>query len=219
MLSHEPGVFQDPMTPIDTIPALIAQSDRPSALPGMLLSAGVLVVFLVVWRSLRGKLRRSFAEARVSSAEKIQRVRERSTASDGRDRLEAHMVDAEELTRRLAAMLDAKAERAERLLDLAEARIAELESRLGSGPMARRAGTMAPNPADAGAVPQPEIRTRSFEDIAARARSADAVRYERADPVAVDVYRLADEGKSALEIARALDEHTGKIELILALRD
>jgi hypothetical protein len=39
------------------------------------------------------------------------------------------------------------------------------------------------------------------------------------DPVAEDVYRLADGGKSSVEIAKELGEHTGKVELILALRD
>lgn len=39
-----------------------------------------------------------------------------------------------------------------------------------------------------------------------------------ADPVADRVYELADSGRSAVEIAGALQEHTGKVELILALR-
>lgn len=41
---------------------------------------------------------------------------------------------------------------------------------------------------------------------------------EPLDPVAIEVYRLADSGKRPLEIARQLDEHVGKVELILALR-
>ena len=62
--------------------------------------------------------------------------------------------------------------------------------------------------------------TRRVEPAAAGLTSApDAIRYEAADPIAVDVYRLADEGRSSIEIAKELDEHTGKIELILALRD
>lgn len=39
-----------------------------------------------------------------------------------------------------------------------------------------------------------------------------------ADPMANRVYELADSGLSSVEIASALHEHTGKIELILALR-
>lgn len=39
-----------------------------------------------------------------------------------------------------------------------------------------------------------------------------------ADPQTIRIYRLADEGRSPMEIAQELDEHVGKVELILALR-
>jgi hypothetical protein len=39
-----------------------------------------------------------------------------------------------------------------------------------------------------------------------------------ADPVTLSVYEMADAGRSPVEIAQALDEGVGKIELILALR-
>ena len=94
-------------------------------------------------------------------------------------------------------MLENKAERVEALIDRAERRIAELE------------GTLAESP---------QVTTRRVEP-ASMTMSPDAMRYEAADPIAVDVYRLADEGRSSIEIAKELDEHTGKIELILALRD
>ena len=38
------------------------------------------------------------------------------------------------------------------------------------------------------------------------------------DPVARSIYRLADQGASAMDISRKLNEHLGKVELILALR-
>ena len=38
------------------------------------------------------------------------------------------------------------------------------------------------------------------------------------DPLARSVYQLADEGMEPTQIAQQLDEHIGKIELILALR-
>lgn len=41
---------------------------------------------------------------------------------------------------------------------------------------------------------------------------------ELEDPVARSIYRLADQGASAMDIARKLNEHLGKVELILALR-
>jgi hypothetical protein len=39
-----------------------------------------------------------------------------------------------------------------------------------------------------------------------------------ADPVVRRVYELSDAGRAPAEIARELDEHIGKVELILALR-
>lgn len=38
------------------------------------------------------------------------------------------------------------------------------------------------------------------------------------DPLAAEVYQLADEGRSPVEIAQQLDEQVGKVELMLALR-
>lgn len=39
------------------------------------------------------------------------------------------------------------------------------------------------------------------------------------DPIVRNIYRLADEGRAPLEIAQALDEQVGKVELVLALRE
>lgn len=179
------------MNGVPTIAMLAQDSQGGSAFPGILMALGVLAVGLSVWWSLRKKLKRGFMKSRESSADKIQRVRAAATHGQ-RERIETYMADAEELTRRLAAILENKAERVEALIDRAEKRIAELEGRMGS----------------------PEVTTRRVEPAA-----PDAIRYEPADPVAVDIYRLADEGRTSVEIARELDEHTGKVELILALRD
>lgn len=187
--------------------SLLAQ-DAPSgsAFPGLLMAVGVLAVGLSIWFSLRKKLKRGFVQARESSSERIERVRAKATHGQ-RERIETYMTDAEELTRRLAAILDNKAERAEAMINTAEKRLAELEGRLSA----------------------PEITTRRVEPAATfgahpgahpvSAPAPDAIRYEAADPVAVDIYRLADEGRTSIEIARELDEHTGKVELILALRE
>ena len=199
---------------MDELLAMLGQSGAdeapPSALPGLLLAAGVLLVGLAVWRSLRKKLKRSFRQARESSEERIERVRGKATAGE-RQRIESYMTDAEELTRRLAALLDNKAARAEAMIDRAEQRLAALEAREGgrAEPAAERAPAVETRrvaPAARASEPEPEAR-------------ADAVRYEPADPVTVDIYRLADEGRTAVEIAQELEEHTGKVELILALRE
>jgi hypothetical protein len=103
--------------------------------------------------------------------------------------LEAVLRDAEELAQRLAADLDARADRLERLLTLADERLSRLESG-GSGmepKTPRRTPVVAP---------------------------ADGAR----DPLNRDVYALADEGLTPVAIARRLEQPTGKVELILALR-
>jgi len=200
---------------MDGLVAMLGQSGAegapPSALPGLLLAAGVLLVGLAVWRSLRKKLQRSFRQARESAGERIERVRGKATAGE-RDRIESYMTDAEELTRRLAAILDNKAARAEAMIDRAEQRLAELEAREGG--RAEAASDRAPTVETRRVAPAREPEPEPEPEV-----RADAVRYELADPVAVDIYRLADEGKTAVEIAQALEEHTGKVELILALRD
>ena len=38
------------------------------------------------------------------------------------------------------------------------------------------------------------------------------------DPLAEQIYELADAGRTPVEIAQDLDEQVGKVELILALR-
>lgn len=53
---------------------------------------------------------------------------------------------------------------------------------------------------------------------AAQPAAAPAALSDTKDPVMREVYALADEGKSAMEIATQLDEHAGKVELMLALR-
>lgn len=55
---------------------------------------------------------------------------------------------------------------------------------------------------------------------AAASRQGDAPDgVDAPDPIVRNIYRLADEGRAPLEIAQALDEQVGKVELVLALRE
>ena len=67
-----------------------------------------------------------------------------------------------------------------------------------------------------------EALLRRAEEVAARLEKADAAGGALDEPVESskyeEIYRLADEGKSVAEIARASGEHPGEIELILNLR-
>jgi hypothetical protein len=115
-----------------------------------------------------------------------------SASASSRTIAEASPEDAEmlrdirELTDRLAAELDTKADRLERLIKAADQRIQGLESL----------------PKETRLVePKPEPRRASAYDATHR-----------------DVYDLADQGLSVLEIAQKLDRPTGQVELILNLR-
>jgi hypothetical protein len=103
------------------------------------------------------------------------------------------MADAEELTRRLAAILDNKAARLEVLIQQADERVRRLE-RSATGP-----------------GPKPE---RSPD----RVRTAEPEPRDPVDPFHRKVYELADQGLTPVDIARKIDRPTGQVELILALR-
>ncbi|MEX2219908.1 MAG: hypothetical protein WD749_14245 [Phycisphaerales bacterium] len=93
--------------------------------------------------------------------------------------------DAEELLTLLAEQADHHAERLQRLIADADARIRRLEH-LEAAP------------------------ARHSPDRPARA--------DRADPLNQQIYALSDEGLPPVEIARKLEQQTGKVELVLALR-
>ncbi len=120
-----------------------------------------------------------------------ERIDQIKAAAGDRKDVTALNASAYETAQRLAGQLDTKAERLEQLLEQAEARIATLEALLDGD-----AAPVEPEPAVTESPPAPEP----------------------SDPLTRDVYRLAREGRSAVEIAQTLDEQVGKIELILALR-
>jgi len=161
----------------------------------MIAAMGVLLLSFTMLTLLRRRLRRQASLQGMTAQDRIRAVREKAQRRPGksaptslastaaRTSVEAVMADAEELTRRLAAVLDNKAAALEILLDRANEASTRLE---------QAAGTSTNQPAP-GVTPA-------------------------GDPIAAEVYALADQGRTALEIASALDEPTGKVELILALR-
>jgi hypothetical protein len=101
--------------------------------------------------------------------------------------------DAEELSELLAARMDQKAAQIEELLGEADRRIVRLRTLLREQEV------------------EPKARPRqgprpSADESDTRAR------------IMTEVYRLADSGRSVVEIARAVGEPTGNVELMLALR-
>ncbi len=168
----------------------IAQATPFGGLSDLLLVAGVALVTLWAVASLRRKLRER--EPTEAPREHVrQRAQEMGLASSRKRELEEVMADATELSRRLAATLDNKAARLERLIEQADGRLARLES-----------------------ASKPEPRSSVIEHRAPRGDGSSG----SLDPVTRRIYDLADDGLAPVEIARELDEHVGKIELILALR-
>lgn len=191
------------VAPRESRPLGSADAEQPSWLPAGLALLGFAII---AWTLLRNIRRRAAAAGAMERqpAERLSELRERSEA---KATVEGLMADALELTQRLAAQLDAKAERIEQLLDRAERRLGELEaaesSRPAAGPAARWAGE---GDADR---PMPRL---------AQVGPETGWPGESVDPLHRQVYRLSDEGLDVLEISRRLDQPRGQVELILALR-
>jgi hypothetical protein len=179
--------------------ALGGLDDLPpeSAVPSWAPSAMMLVgVAMLTWLMLRSFVRRAKQPTEPSDPRaRLQAIRKQA---DARAQIESYSADAQELAQRLAAQLDAKAHRIQILLEEADEAVRRLER-------ARRG-------LDARGDIRIEGRADRPRHLAHDAPSPDD------NPLAGEVYRLADEGHSTLEIAQRLKQHVGQIELMLALR-
>ena len=154
----------------------------------------------IVWTMIRAARRRGGSRTSDGGAlsprerlEKIQKMARRNS-------IERYEADAQELTQRLAAQLDAKAAMLEELLAQADARIAQLTRLEQESPSLR--------------VSEPSHGThdtpRSLHHPEQGGEPVDASHRE--------VFRLADEGLDPSQIAQRLGQPIGQIRLILALR-
>lgn len=129
------------------------------------------------------------------------------------DEARGSRADLDRLAARLAATLDQRAERLERLIAAADERLAALADTAESHTR--------PAPAVTARVDAPQVDAEALaaprRRAAARPRAGRAASVQ-ADPVTSRIYSLADEGSSAASIARDVGEPIGKVELILALR-
>lgn len=168
-----------------------ATGGRP--LSGMMMAAGVFLMTLCVFSILRKRMRTRGVHRPTIGRAAADRNRMRA-ASQAKSSVEAVVVEAEELVRRMAAHLDNKAARLELLIREADERLTKLQNEgvdLNEGPS---------RPA---AAPRNDVYYES----------------KLSDPISRDVYRLADEGLAPVQIAQQLSEGVGKVELILALRN
>lgn len=165
---------------------------------------GVVLITIGMMMGIRKKRRQ--AGARSSSRERVDELRQKQAV---RGDLEQLMTEVEQLAKRFGTQLDAKTMQMERLIEEADRKIAELKQL----EQARR-DAMSLQPPQA-SYPKPQApETHPPSDIAhppSPAPSPD-------ETLKRSVCALADRGVDPVEIAKQLNEHVGKVELILALR-
>jgi len=149
------------------------------------------ILFIIMAMFSLGRSRKGKAASRDTGRHHLERAREKQGV---RDELEALMVDINRMARDLGGQLDAKIIRIEKANQEAEERIAQLEALRDS----------LANPS--------ALHPQADQLVTPQAPAADA------DPLTREIYALADQGVGPADIAEQLNEHVGKIELILALR-
>ena len=167
--------------------------------------AGILLILtsLMMWRRKR-QLR---GDPCLTPQEELERNKQlRGMRGD----LEELMVEIEQLAKRLSTHLDAKTIELDMAVHRADEKIKalrQLTEQGGGAPVNRNSS----NVAAAGA-------TSPTPAPPAAATSSPQTDQHPVDPLARSVHQLADKGLAAAAIAQQLNEHIGKIELILALR-
>jgi hypothetical protein len=159
----------------------------------MMMIGGVVLATLLILVNMRKRRGRG---ASLSPREKIEQAKQTHAM---RGDLRQMMVELEDLTRRFSAQLDAKSIKLEKLMEEADQKIARLQQLQADPPPASTSTSAAPKPAPA----KPPVDIDPPAPV---------------DPLARQIYQLADSGQSSIQIAKRLDEQIGKVELILALR-
>ncbi len=165
-------------------------------IPPVAILAVVVIAVMLLLRSTRQRLRRSQTSTGPSLREQYQSLSEQANVT--RD-IEAVMLELDQLSRQIHGRLDSKIGRLEALLREADERIDQLSRQ-------RRAAAGHPT-LDVTLDPQ---HPDGADETAPEGGGVELKRDE--------VLRLADEGLSAVDIARRLGQNTGEVELILSLR-
>lgn len=107
------------------------------------------------------------------------------------------LVDLSEMARQISAQLDTRSTKLELLIREADQKLAALKSAMAQEPPMRSSPEKSP------------VRQTSMEEEEI---------IPQVDPQHVEVYTLADQGRTPYQIAQQLNRPSGEIELILALR-
>ena len=176
-----------------------------------LLPAGLI---LITTSLVAGILRRRKQSLKLPSArEQIERHKQEKGM---RNDLESLTVEIEQLAKQLGAQLDAKTVQLEKLLHEADSRINRLQDRLNvREPTVPRADRSEPLPD----LNRPARSGETSDSVELQSAGAPQTGLGLGDEMLRrQVCELADNGLTAADIAQRLDEHLGKVELILALR-
>lgn len=164
---------------------------------------GILMIVIALASWYRTRRQQNPANPAITPTEQVERNKQlRGVRGD----LESLMGEIEQFSKRLATHLDAKTGAIETLLKQADQRIAELK---------RLAKSNGHGESDATTTAATESKLADLPAVETISRSAPEI---PDDPLSRSVYQFADQGLPAEAIARKLNEHVGKIELILALR-
>jgi len=185
---------------------------------------GIALILASMFMMMRKRRQQRASEP--TAREQLQRTNQQQGM---RDDLQSLMVEIEQMAKRLSSQLDSKTVRLEKLLEEADQKIAELDRRQQNhdaaapsrGPdhhQTERTPETAPSSPSHTARPEPDGRRNATHVATSNTVSQAQSPGAPDDPLTRSVYELADEGKNPGQIASELDEHVGKVELILALR-
>lgn len=203
--------------------------------PSLLFMAGVLLAMIIIMRSLMRSSARRKQQTRTMGqpSERIEHINDRARGT--MEPARQAMVEAEDLTRRMGAVLDNKATKIEVLLAEATERIAELEraSRADHGPAnpapspRSETGGICPETLDRARLDQDRVErdlsndhTYKFDPKTTSSASRESALPESPNPMtfAEQVEELLTKGLDAKAIAQELGCPIGEVELVLNLR-
>lgn len=201
-----------------TIPALLSQGDSRAWM--FVAAIGLLGIYLMMRpRKKRDPTAKSLPLLSLSQQRTVEK------------QMSNLLVEFAEMARQMSAQLDTRAAKLEMLIQDADRRLAALKaatrgaaSANGEAPIedfiAPADGANDPSRDGDASVEFPEggsIDPRRISGSPRNSRAAEAAPAP-IEPKYADVYAMADEGRSAFDIARHLSRPAGEIELILALR-
>lgn len=199
-----------------------------SMIPNILLAVAMIILVFLIFRSLKKTHKSNAARANAmgTPSERIEELRHRAeTSMEPAERL---MVEAEDIARRLGAVLDNKAARLELLIEEADAKLDQLNRAISSNPKSTEEPAPASRATARAIDPSLLDRARLEQDqqerearVAGRIEPSVSVTDEP-EPIEISIsdqiHELALKGKSPHEIAQELKQPVGQVELIINLQ-